>query len=161
MSGTGGSRSSGDSASASTPADERPVDDAPAQQLGRHRRVAVQARAVLLPRRPERAGGVAELAVADEPLEQLARRLVRVEVLELLLDVLLEQQARLHLEQRGDEHHELRGGVEVELAGVGEVDDVLRDDPRDADLPDVDLVAQDQRDEQVERSVEDVEVELE
>jgi hypothetical protein len=40
------------------------------------------------------------------------------------------------------------------------VDHVLGDDPRDADLPDVDLVAQDQGDEQVERPVEDVEVEL-
>ena len=116
---------------------------------------------MLLPRRPERAGGVAELAVADEPLEQLTRRLVRVQILELLFDILLQQEARLHLEQRGDEHHELRGRVEVELAGVGEMDDVLSDDPRDADLPDVDLVTQDQRDQQVERSVEDVEVELE
>ena len=55
----------------------------------------------------------------------------------------------------------MRRGLEVELVGFGQPQDVLGDDPRDADLPEVDLVAQDQRDEQVEGSVEDVEVDAE
>ncbi len=105
--------------------------------------------------------GVAELAVAHEPGEQLAGGLLGVELVERLLDVLLEQEARLHLEKGGDEEHELRGRVEVELLALGETHDVLGDDARDAHLPDVDLVLEDEGDEQVERPVEDVEVELE
>ena len=122
---------------------------------------AVEPAGVLVPARAQRAGHVLELAVADEPLEQPLGGLARVELLELLLDVVLEQQARLHLEQRRHEHDELRGGVEVELAAVGEPQDVLGDDARDAHLPDVDLVLEDERDEEVERPVEDVEVEIE
>jgi hypothetical protein len=107
------------------------------------------------------AGDVLELAVARQAFEEALGGLVGVEVLELLLDILLQKQARFHLEQRRDQHHELRGRVEVELAAVRKLQDVLGDDARDAHLPDVDLVLEDQRDEQVERPVEHVEVELE
>src|SRR5665647_2017647 len=93
----------------------------------------------------------------EEDVEEALGGLVGVEVLQLLLDILLQKQARFHLEQR----RELRGRVEVELAAVRKLQDVLGDDARDAHLPDVDLVLEDQRDEQVERPVEHVEVELE
>jgi len=116
---------------------------------------------VLVPSQAQGAGDVLELAVAHESFEEALGGFVGVEVLELLLDLLLEEEARFHLQKRGDQHHELRGRVEVELAAVRELEDVLSDDARDAHLPDVDLVLEDQRDEQVERPVEDVEVELE
>src|SRR5665647_2017645 len=97
----------------------------------------------------------------EEDVEEELEDLDPDEAAERLLDILLQKQARFHLEQRRDQHHELRGRVEVELAAVRKLQDVLGDDARHAHLPDVDLVLEDQRDEQVERPVEHVEVELE
>src|SRR5665648_357573 len=139
----------------------RSVPVPPALLRRRHRDAAIQPRAVLVPAPAQGAGDVLELAVAHQAFEEALGGLVGVEVLELLLDILLQKQARFHLEQRRDQHHELRGRVEVELAAVRKLQDVLGDDARDAYLPDVDLVLEDQRDEQVERPVEHVEVELE
>ena len=64
-----------------------------AQETGGHGRRAVHAIGVRAPALGQRAGCVLEAAVAHEPIEELARRLVGVELLELLIDVLLEQQA--------------------------------------------------------------------
>gem|GEM_PF-5644531 len=116
---------------------------------------------MLVPAQPQGAGDVLELAVAHQAFEEALGGLVGVEVLELLLDILLEEEARLHLEERRDQHHELRGRVEIEIAAVRQLQDVLGDDARDAHLPNIDLVLEDEGDEKIEGPVEDVEVEVE
>ena len=70
-------------------------------------------------------------------------------------------QPRLELQQRGDQHQELGRGLEIELAARLEVVEVGEDDVGELDLEQVDLLAQDQRQQQVERAREDLEVELE
>ena len=72
-----------------------------------------------------------------------------------------EQQPRLQLEQRGDQHEELGRRLEVELAARLEVVEVGEHDVGELDLEQVDLLAQDERQQQVERAREDLEVELE
>ena len=73
----------------------------------------------------------------------------------------LEHQPRLQLQQRRDQHDELGGGLEVELAALLEVVEVGEHDLGELQLEQVDLFAQHQRQQQVERPAEDVEVELE
>ena len=72
-----------------------------------------------------------------------------------------EQPARLQLEQRRDQHEELAARVEVELLALGEALDEGEHDPGDVDLVQRQLLPQDQGEEQVERALERVEVELE
>ena len=72
-----------------------------------------------------------------------------------------QHQPRLQLEQRGDQDEELGGRLEVELTGPLEVLDVREHDLREVDLEQVDLLLQHERQEQVERPVEDLEVEVE
>ena len=72
-----------------------------------------------------------------------------------------QHQPRLQLEQRRDQHEELGGRLEVELAGALEVLDVGEHHLGEVDLEQVDLLLQHQRQEQVERPVEDLEVEVE
>src|SRR4029077_3186088 len=118
-----------------------------------------------------------EVAAPVEPLAQPQRGLLRAAVLgqapgELLggllrlelgeLGVLLrEHRARLQLEQRRDEDQELAAGVEVELALLGEALDEADDDLGEVDLPERQLLTQDEREEEVERPLERVEVQLE
>ena len=98
--------------------------------------------------------------VLREPPRQLLGRLLRLELGELGL-LVREQPARLQLEQRGDEHEELAAGVEVELLALREPLDEREHDPGDVDLASVQLLAQDEGQQQVERALERVEVELE
>src|SRR5205085_6333980 len=71
-----------------------------------------------------------------------------------------EHQPRLQLEQRGDQQHEFRRRLEVELAARLEVVEVREHDVRERELEQIDLFAQHQRQQQVERTREDVEIEL-
>ena len=105
-------------------------------------------------------GGAAVAVVLEHPRQQLLGRLLGLEV-EALLVLLRQHQARLQLEQRRDQHEELGGGLEVELAGPLEVLDVGEHHLGEVDLEQVDLLPQHQRQEQVERPVEDLEVEVE
>src|ERR687893_389495 len=78
-----------------------------------------------------------------------------------LLDLLARQhEPRLELEQRRDEDEELRRRLEVELVAGLEVVEVGEHDLAQLDLQQVELLAQDEREEQVERPREDVEVQL-
>ena len=72
-----------------------------------------------------------------------------------------EHAARLQLEQRGDQDQELAARVQVELAFLGEVLDERDDDRREVDLGERDLLPEDERQQQVERAFEGVEVQLE
>ncbi len=105
--------------------------------------------------------GVTEAAVLEHPREQLLDRLLRFEVELGTLLVGRQHQPRFQLEHGGDQHEELGRRLEVELAGPVEVVDVGEHDVRDVDLEQVDLALQDQGQEQVERSLEDLEVEIE
>ena len=96
----------------------------------------------------------------EQAREQLLGRLAGVELDQLLL-LAGQHQPRLELEQRRDQHQELGRGLEIELAALLEVVDVGDHDLGEVDLEQVDLLAQDQRQQQVERPREHVEVELE
>src|ERR687892_853051 len=98
--------------------------------------------------------------VADRAREQLRGRLARLEIQSLLV-LLGEHQPRLQLEQRRDQDQELGGGLEVQLAGALEVLDIGQHDLREVDLEQVDLLLEHERQEQVEGTVKDLEIEVE
>ena len=98
--------------------------------------------------------------VLEQAREQLVGRLLRLHV-EPVLVVARQHHARLELEQGGDQHEELGRCLEVELPSLLEVVDVGQHDLGEVDLEQVDLLAQDQREEQVERALEDLEIEVE
>ena len=100
----------------------------------------------------------AELAVLEQPREQLLRGLVRVEVEPLVL-LGGQHQPRLQLQQRGDQDQELGRRLQVQLAPRLEPLDVGEHDLGEVDLEQVDVLVQDQRDEQVERPLEHIQVE--
>ena len=111
-------------------------------------------------RSPSQRGRLAEALVLGEAGRKLGCGLLGA----LLLDLgvaLAEQPARLDLAERRDEQQELGDGLEVELLGLGEALDVLEHDRRDRHLDELDLLAQDQCEQQVERPRVRVEVELE
>ena len=127
-------------------------------QLRRQRRGAVAVRPLggeplvhPLRRRPE-------LAVLEQPREQLLGRLLRARGRGPPL-LGGQHQARLQLQQRRDQDQELGRRLEVQLAARLEPLDVGEHDLGEVDLEQVDVLVQDQRDEQVERPLEDVEVE--
>ena len=99
-------------------------------------------------------------ARVEHPREQLLGRLFGLDVEQLLL-LAREHQARLQLEQRRDQHDELGRCLEIQLATLLEVVEVGEHDVGELQLEQVDLFAQHQRQQQVERPAEDVEVELE
>ena len=131
-----------------------------AAQRGRQRRGAVERALLGLAARGQEAAGAAEARVGEHPLEQLLGRLGGRELVELLDLLARQHQARLELQQRGDQHEELRRGLEVELVAGLEVVEVGQHDVGQLDLEQVELLAQDQRQQQVERAREDVEVQL-
>ncbi len=106
------------------------------------------------------AGGGAVAARVEHPREQLLGGLLGLDVEQLLL-LAAQHQPRLQLQQRGDQHDELGRRLEVELAALLEVVEVGEHDVGERQLEQVDLFAQDERQQQVERAAEDVEVELE
>jgi hypothetical protein len=126
----------------------------------RRRAEAEEAVALLVETRREPRRGLLHPPVLGEPPRELLRGLLRLEVGELRL-LVREQRARLQLEQRRDEHEELAAGVEVELVALEQPLDEGDDDPRDVHVGEVDLLLQHQRQEQVERAFEGVQVQLE
>ena len=91
---------------------------------------------------------------------ELLGGLLRLELGELGL-LVGEQVPRLQLEQRRDQDEELAAGVEVELVALGEPLDERDDDPGHVDLGRLDRVLEQERQEEVERALERVEVQLE
>src|SRR4029450_3830650 len=69
--------------------------------------------------------------------------------------------AGLDLQQRGDQDQELAARIEVDLVARREVLDERDDDVRDVDLGRLELLLEDEGEEEVERALERVEVQLE
>ena len=110
--------------------------------------------------RREPFGALLGAAVLGEPPCELLGRDLGLELGEL--GVLLgEERSRLELEQRGDEHEELAARVEVEPAALVQVLEKRDHDLGEVDLAQRELVAEDERQQQVERPLERVEVEVE
>jgi hypothetical protein len=127
--------------------------------LRRKRRRAEPEEPVALRREPlaEPGRGLLRAPVLGEPPRELLRRLFGIELREL--GVLLgEKRARLQLEQCGDEDEELAARLEVELVAFREPFEEGDDDPREVDVPQVELLLEDEREQQVERTLEGVEV---
>jgi hypothetical protein len=111
--------------------------------------------------RAQPSGAAAIAAVLEHAPEQLLDRLPRLE-LELVRYLLARQhQPRLELEQSGDQDQELGRRLEIQLPGPLEMLDVGEHDLGQVDLEQVDLLAQHERQEQVERPLEDLELEVE
>ena len=104
--------------------------------------------------------GLLHPPVLREPARELLGRLLRAEVGELG-GLVGEERARLQLEQRGDEDEELAARLQVERLSLCEQLDEGDDDRGDVDLGEVELLAQDERQEEVERPLEGVQVQLE
>ena len=104
--------------------------------------------------------GLLRAPVLGEPARQLLGRLLGLELRQLGL-LVREEPARLQLQQRRDEHEELAARLEVELVPLGEPLDEREHDPGHVDLGEVELLLQHERQEQVERALEGVEVQLE
>ena len=103
-------------------------------------------------------GRALEAAVLDQPLEQLGLGLLRRQV--VLLGLAGEQQAHLDLQQRRHQHQKLAGRLQVELALLVRALDVGDHDLGDRHVGQLDLLAQHQRQQQVERPLEHVQVQL-
>jgi hypothetical protein len=105
-------------------------------------------------------GGAPVALRLEHPRQQFLRRLPGFEVGQV--GVLARQhEPRLELQQRRDQHEELRRHLQVELATRLEVVEVRDDDLGELDLEQVDLLAQDERQQQIERPGEDLQVQLE
>ncbi len=100
--------------------------------------------------------------VLQQPGEQQVPGLQQGQVL-LVLDLARRQQpGRLEVEQGGRHQQEVAGLVEVPLGPLGpDVGDELVGDLGERDLGDVELVFGDEAEEQIERALEDVQVDLE
>lgn len=96
----------------------------------------------------------------EHPRDQLLERLLGGELDQVLL-VARQHQARLQLEQCRDQDEELGRSFEVELATRLEYVEVPEHHVCEVDFEQVDLLTQDQREQQVERPGEDLQVELE
>lgn len=117
---------------------------------------------ILLPGLPlaEFAGGFLEFLVLDELPDQVPARILLVGVLLGRLDVLGQHHPALDVAEIRGHHEELAGEPDVEqLEGV-QIGHVLLRDPLDRDVVDVDLLLLDEVEEQVHRSLEDVEFDL-
>src|SRR5215213_3306288 len=128
---------------------------------GKRRRTEAEERlAPLLETLAEPGGNVLRAAVLREPSREFLRRLLGLELGQL--GVLVgKEAARLQLEQRGDQDQELAAGLEVELVALRQALDERRHDPGQIDVAKGDLLAQDERQEEVERPLERVEIEVE
>jgi hypothetical protein len=102
-------------------------------------------------------GSGAEAAVVEQPREQLLGRLLWVEI-EPFAVLGRQHQPRLQLQERRDQDQELGRRLQVQLAPRLEPLDVGEDDLGQVDLQQVHVLVQDQRDEQVEGTLEDLEV---
>jgi hypothetical protein len=130
-------------------------------QLGGKRRAAEQDLLPGVVALGQPAAGAAVARVAQHPLQQLLGGLRRCQLVELLELLAGQHQARLELEQRRDEDEELGRRLQVELLAALEMVEVGDHHFGQFDFEQVELFAQDQRQQQVEGAREDVEVELE
>ena len=105
-------------------------------------------------------GGRAVAARVEHACEQLLGGLLGLDVQQLLL-LAAQHQPRLQLQQSGDQHDELGRCLEIELAALLEMVEVCEHHVGERELQQVDLFAQDQRQQQVEGPAEDVQVEIE
>jgi hypothetical protein len=129
-------------------------------QLRRQRGAPVAVAVLGLEPRAQVLGRLAVAVVLEHARKQLLGRLDRLDV-ELLVLIRGQHEPRLQLEQRRDQDQELGGRLEVELTRALEVLDVGEHDLREVHLEEVDLLLQHERQEQVERPVEDLQVEVE
>ena len=104
--------------------------------------------------------GLLHAPVLREPSGELRRGLLGLELVELGR-LVGEERARLELEQGRHENEELAARLQVELVTLSESLDECQDDGGDVDLPRLELFLQEQREEEVERPFEGVELELE
>src|SRR5205085_6834466 len=104
-------------------------------------------------------GGVLHPPVLGEPPCQLLGRGLGLQ-LEQLGGLLREEAASLELQEGRDEDEELAARLEVELLVLREPLEEREHDAGDVDLPQVELVLEDERQQQVEGAFEGVEVEL-
>ena len=98
-------------------------------------------------------------AVLGEPPRELLCRLLGLELPELG-GLVREQASRLELEQRGDEHEELPACLQVELVPLRHALDEREHDRGDVDVARLELLSEQERQEEVERSLERVEFQL-
>ena len=108
----------------------------------------------------EPGGRLLHAAVLGQAPRELLRRLLGLELGELRL-LVREQRARLQLEQRRDQHEELAAGLEIELVPLGEPLDEGDHDRGHVDVGRLELLPQEERQQQVEGTLERVEVQLE
>ena len=106
------------------------------------------------------AGGGTEAAGVEQPRHQLLGSLFGLD-LERLLVLAREHQPGLQLEQRRQQHDELGSGLQLELPAAVQVVEVGEHDIGELQLEQVHLLAQDEREQQVEGPREDVQVQLE
>ena len=111
-------------------------------------------------RSPSHAAALLDPPVLLEPPRELLGGLLRLQLLELAV-LAGEQAARLQLQQRRHEHEELAARVEIELFALGKALDEGKHDAGHVHLAQRQLLPQNQRQQQVERALERVEVELE
>src|SRR6185437_4369808 len=128
--------------------------------MGRQGRAA-KAHALLAFEQLQKVGrGRAIAACLEHPLEQLLGCLAGLDV-EQVLAVLGEHQARLQFQEGRDQDDELGGRLQVQLATSLEMVEVGEYDICQLELEQIHLLAQDQGEQEVERTVEDLQVEIE
>ena len=109
---------------------------------------------------PQPRGRLLHAPILLQPARELLRRLLGLE-LGQLGGFVREQVPCLQLEQRRHEHEKLAARLEIELVALEQPFDERHDDPRDVHVREVQLLAQDQRQQQVEGACEGVQVQLE
>src|SRR5918993_1995330 len=105
-------------------------------------------------------GHLLHAPVLGEPPRELFRCLFRLELAELR-SLVGEERPRLQLEERRDEHEELAARLEVELVALRHTLDEGEHDRSDVDLARSELLLEQEREKEVEGSLERVELELE
>ena len=130
-----------------------------AAQRGRQRRTAI-ANALLAGQPGAEMLGRAPVALGlEHACEQLLGRLAGLELVQLVVGA-RQHEARLQLQQRRDQHEELGGDLEIEVATSVEVVEVRDHDLGELDFEQVDLLAQHEREEQIEGTREDLEIQF-
>ena len=104
--------------------------------------------------------GFLHAPVLGKPARELLGRLLRLELAELRR-LVGEERAGLQLEQRGHEHEELPARLEVKLVALRHALHEGEHDRGDVDLAGLELLLEEEREEQVEGTLERVELQLE
>ncbi len=132
----------------------------PRRRIGRGRR-AEDAQARVGAPLGEPGGRALEALVLGEPRGELLGGGLGVELLLVVLRLGVDEQARLELAQCGDQQDELGERLEVDVGGLVHAVEVRQDDGDDRHLDELELLAQHERQQEVERAREGVEVEVE